>query len=97
MLGAVGCPEVAIDSIVEQDEGEKMFRASEIANELSIKRTLFGFVQELCETFGQVEVIEQYGNYMRLRVAKQDKKIGFLFKLAEELKVKYDLSEYAAH
>ena len=51
----------------------------------------------MCQTFGSVEVIEQYGNYMRLRVAKQDKKIGFLFKLAEELKVKYDLSEYAAH
>ena len=74
-----------------------MYRVSEVANEFSVKKTLFGFVQELCETFGQVEVIEQYGNYMRLRVPKKDKKIGFLFKLAEELKVKYDLSEYSAH
>ena len=28
---------------------------------------------------------------------KQDKKIGFLFKLAEELKEKHDISEYSAH
>ena len=97
MLEAADCPEVVIDSIVESEQGEKMYRATEIANELSIKKTLFGFVQELCETFGQVEVIEHYGNYMRLRVPKKDKKIGFLFKLAEELKVKYDLSEYSAH
>ena len=97
MLEAINCPEVVIETILQQEQESKLFRASEIANELSIKRTLFGFVQELCETFRQVEVIEQYGNYMRLRVQKQDKKIGFLFKLAEELKVKYDLSEYAAH
>ena len=52
MLTAIVCPQVVIDSIVEQEEASKMFRASEIANELAIKNTLFGFVQELCETFG---------------------------------------------
>jgi len=61
-----------------------------------LKQTLFGFVKELCETFGKIEVIEQYGNYMRLRVDKLDKKIGFLFKLAEEMKEKHDISEYSA-
>jgi len=54
-------------------------------------------MKELCETFTKVEVIEQYGNYMRLRVNRQDKSIGFLFKLAEELKEKHEISEYSAH
>ena len=58
MLEAINCPEVVIETILQQEQESKLFRASEIANELSIKRTLLGFVQELCESFRQVEVIE---------------------------------------
>ena len=44
MLMKIECPKVVIDSMLEQEEDTKMFRASEIANELAIKRALFGFI-----------------------------------------------------
>ena len=75
----------------------KTYQLSELALDFYLKKTLFGFVKEVCETFDKVEVVEQYGNYMRLRVEKQDKTIGFLFKLAEELKERHEISEYSAH
>lgn len=90
-----------VENPQEQQDGEEAtereLRLQELALDFFTMKTLFGFVKELCETFGKVEVIESYGNYMRLRVDKQDKSIGFLFKLAEELKEKHDISEYSAH
>ena len=44
MLTKINCPLVVIDSIMAQEADTKMFRASEIANELAIKRALFGFM-----------------------------------------------------
>jgi len=42
-----------------------------------------------------VEVIEQYGNYIRCRVDKLDKSIGFVFGLVEGFKSKFEMSEYS--
>ena len=42
-----------------------------------------------------VEVIENYGSYMRLRVQRHNKTIGFLFKLIEELKEEHQLEDYS--
>ena len=108
MLEEAKAKPVVIESILPQAEAErldengeiresKLYRQSEIAREFFTKEKLFGYVNELCETFGKVEVIEQYGNYMRLRVDKIDKTIGFLFKLAEELKERHEIMEYSAH
>lgn len=44
---------------------------------------LYACIGELCKTFGQVELLESYGNYMRVRVARLDKSIGFSFGLVE--------------
>jgi hypothetical protein len=49
----------------------------------------------LCKTFGQVEVLDKYGNYMRVRVARLDYSIGFSFGLVESMKNKFDVSEYS--
>lgn len=49
----------------------------------------------MCKHFGQVEVIEKYGNYIRVRVERQDKSIGSLFGLVESMKGAYDVSEYS--
>lgn len=38
-------------------------------------------MRELSKIFGQVELLEQYGNYMRVRVARLDKSIGYVFGL----------------
>ena len=40
-------------------------------------------------------MIEHYGNYMRLRVERHNKSIGFLFKLIEELKDEHQLEDYS--
>lgn len=30
----------------------------------------------MCRVYGWLELLEQYGNYMRVRVSKQDRTIG---------------------
>jgi len=40
-------------------------------------------------------MIEHYGNYMRLKVEKQDKSIGFTFGLVEKLKGSFDVNSYS--
>jgi len=43
-----------------------------------------------------VEVLEQYNEYFRLRVLKQDKSIGFVFGLMESNKERFNINEYSA-
>jgi hypothetical protein len=50
----------------------------------------------MCETFGQIELLERYGNYIRVRMARLDKSIGFVFGLVEKMKSRFDISEYSA-
>ena len=54
----------------KEEASKKLYRRSELALEFFLKQVLFRFVEDLCESFGKVEVIEHYGNYMRLRVDK---------------------------
>ena len=42
-----------------------------------------------------MEVIETYGSYMKLRVERHEKSIGFVFKLIEELKEEHQLEDYS--
>ena len=49
----------------------------------------------LSEIFGQIELLERYGNYMRVRMARLDKSIGFVFGLVEEMRSRLDVSEYS--
>ena len=45
--------------------------------------------------FGSVELLEKYGGYMSLRVAKKQKTIGFVFGYLDEIKGHCDISEYS--
>ena len=49
----------------------------------------------LCKAFGSLEVLEQYGNYMRLRVSCAQKTIGQMFGMIEDLKASFDIDQYA--
>ena len=60
-----------------------------------MKGALFGVIESLCHEFINVEVLEHYGSYMRLRVERHNKSIGFLFKLIEELKEEHQLEDYS--
>ena len=65
---------------------KRKFTLADLASDVFVKGALFGVIESLCHDFVNVEVIEHYGNYMRLRVERHNKSIGFLFKLIEELK-----------
>lgn len=67
----------------------------EICQNIFVKGALFGVIESMAEQFAAVEVIEHYGSYMRLRVQRADKSIGFLFKLIEELKEEHNLEDYS--
>lgn len=56
---------------------------------------LFKCVLEMCKVFEKVEVIEKYGNYMRVRVERLNKSIGSVFGLVEQMKGEHDISEYS--
>ena len=53
-------------------------------------------IQQLAEIFGSVEVLEQFNEYFKLRVLRQDKSIGFVFGLMESNKEKFHIAEYSA-
>ena len=62
------------------------FTLNDLASDIFVKGALFGVIESLCDEFINVEVIEHYGSYMKLRVERHNKSIGFLFRLIEELK-----------
>lgn len=49
----------------------------------------------MCKVFETVEVIEKYGNYIRVRVSRLDKSIGSVFSLVEGMKAENEVSEYS--
>ena len=87
-------------SDVDQEEAakeilKKLFTLNDIAQDVFVKGALFGVIESLCQDFINVEVIEHYGNYMRLRVERHNKSIGYAFKLIEKLKEEHDLEDYS--
>ena len=74
---------------------KRPFTMQEIAQDIFVKGALFGVIESLCREFVNVEVIEHYGSYMRLRVERHGKTIGSLFKLIEELKDEHQLEDYS--
>lgn len=63
--------------------------------ELHGELNLFECVLELSKSFDKIEMIEKFGNYMRVRVARLDKTIGSVFGLIQQMKKRYDISEYS--
>lgn len=53
-------------------------------------------ITALAEEFGQVEILEHYNDYFKLRVLRQNKTIGFLFGMIEDLKETIGIQEYSA-
>ena len=74
---------------------KKKFTIEELAQEIFVKGGLFGMIESLCRVFGQVELIDHYGSYMRFRLERHNYSIGFVFKLIEELKEEHQLEDYS--
>ena len=101
VLSAAQVPGILIESILrlDQEVSEELndedaaaavlkntFTLNDLATDIFVKGALFGVIESLCDEFINVEVIEHYGSYMKLRVERHNKSIGFLFRLIEELK-----------
>ena len=56
---------------------------------------LYSCIHELCGVFTQVDLLEKFGNYMKVRFQKQNHSIGTVFGLIEKMKQSYDVSEYS--
>ena len=63
--------------------------------ELNQQLKLHNCIDELCDNFGDLEVIEQYGGYMCLRVQKGEWTIGKVFGLLEDMKRIHDVDSYS--
>ena len=50
---------------------------------LLIARNGFGTIKAICGAFGSTDLLEQYGNYMRLRVSSKDRSIGQMFGMVD--------------
>ena len=53
-------------------------------------------IRKLAEVFGEVQVLEQYNEYFKLRVLKKGRSIGFLFGLIESDKDMFHIENYSA-
>lgn len=53
-------------------------------------------INGLCDDFGQVEILEHYNDYYKMRVPRGTKSIGFVFSLIENKREEYKISEYSA-
>ena len=54
----------------------------------------FKLIAALCRLFEQVEVIEQCGDFYKIRVPREDKTIGFLFGQIQGYKQDFNVQEY---
>lgn len=52
-------------------------------------------IRGLVDSFGQVELLEHYSDYYKMRVPRGDKSIGYVFGLIEAEKEAYGISEYS--
>ena len=52
-------------------------------------------IRSLVESFQQVELLEHYNDYYKIRVPRQSKSIGYVFGMIETRKEEYGISEYS--
>ena len=101
-------PELLLDQLQRGGLGDEIMQEQEHSkdNKVSITALLewvhvmehgIEVIKKLASIFERgVEVLEQYNEYFRLRVLKQDKSIGFVFGLMESNKEKFNINEYSA-
>lgn len=75
-------------------DDSKPLSANELSYLLYTETKLTGVLCEICREFTEVELLEKYGSYMKLRVPKR-RSLGALFGLVEEIKNKYSVSDYS--
>ncbi len=54
----------------------------------------FKFIAAMCKLFESVDLLEQCGDFYKLRAPREDKTIGFLFGFIESQKKELNIQEY---
>ena len=74
-----------------KDCEKKFISGSQLSLILFNHRALFGVIKDLCRHFNSVELLEHYGEYMKIRVPKLEKTVGFVFGLMETHKYEFEI------
>ena len=69
-------------------------RLSALLQYLFVQMNGFKFISLLAREFSQVELIEQCGDFYKIRVPRDDKTIGYLFGQIEANKQDMNIQEY---
>lgn len=69
-------------------------RLSALLQYLFVQMNGFTFIALLAREFAQVELIEQCGDFYKIRVPREDKTIGYLFGQIEANKKEMNIQEY---
>jgi len=54
-----------------------------LAYQIYTQMKLCGVLTEICRQYEQVDLLERYGSYMKVRVATKNRSLGYLFGLVE--------------
>lgn len=74
---------------------EKFISGSQLSKLLFTHKALFGAISELCYYFEEAELLEHYGEYVKVKVPKKDKTVGSLFGLMETFKLNHEIMDYS--
>lgn len=85
MFNERNVPKFIQDSIEFGEKGEKA-SAYEVASQMFALTRIGDVLTTLCQDFEEVERLERYGNYIKVRVATRGKSLGHLFGLIEQVK-----------
>lgn len=96
LIGEIRIGGLGNDLVKEAEEHNGMVSVKNFLNWLYIEQCGMRIVEGLVDDFKQVEVLEHYNDYYKLRVPRGDKTIGFVFSLIENKKENFNISEYSA-
>ena len=80
----------------EADEHNGKVSIANFLTWLYVEQCGLKIMEGLCDDFKEVELLEHYNDYYKLRVPRGDKTIGFVFSLIENRKEAFNISEYSA-
>lgn len=79
---------------MESEANEGQVRFSALLQFLFVQSNGFKFITLLAKEFPQVELLEQCGDFYKMRVPREDKTIGYLFGQIEANKQAMNIQEY---
>lgn len=81
--------------IIEAELNEGEVRTSALMQFIYTQSNGFQFIKTLARFFDQVELLEQCGDFFKIRIPREDKTMGFLFGLIERYKDDMNIQEYS--